>query len=100
MEFEIEHAYELTVYRVFGLSLVAGIIDSIQTYISFREETLKNKTLDQKLQIIQNKVLEKVHAAMACGKEGNHNHGVMKALQQQITMVSTIIEDEEFSLSR
>ena len=59
LEFEIEHAYELTVYRVFGQSLVAAIIDSIQAYIALREETLRNETAEQ-----HKKLLEKLHASM------------------------------------
>ena len=44
LEFEIEHAYELTVYRVFGLSLVAAIIDSICSCITLHGKSLKKDT--------------------------------------------------------
>ena len=59
VEFEIEHAYELTVYRVFGLSLVAAIIESLQSYIELRKEKLQVDALER-----QKKILEKIHSSM------------------------------------
>ena len=49
LEFEIEHTYDLTVYRVFGVSLVAAIIESLQIYISFRKERLQQKKIMKKI---------------------------------------------------
>ena len=59
LDFEIEHAYELTVYRLFGLSMVAAIIDSIRAYISLRKEILHNETIEK-----QRKLFQKINTAM------------------------------------
>ena len=59
LEFEIDHAYDLTVYRVFGLSLVAAIIESLQSDISLRKEWLQMEALEQ-----QKKFMEKIHSSM------------------------------------
>ena len=59
LEFEIEHAYELTVYRVFGLSLVAAVIESLQSYIALRKETLQVEAVER-----QKIILDKLHSSM------------------------------------
>ena len=85
LEFEIEHAYELTVYRVFGLSMVAGIIESIQGYIVFRNAALRNKTLEKRLDELQSKVAEKLQAAMASTpfqSKPNPEYSIFNALKQ------------------
>lgn len=40
LEVEIDHFYELVLYRVFGLSFLAGIIESIHEYIKYRKGIL------------------------------------------------------------
>ena len=40
LEVEIDHFYELVLYRVFGLSFLAGIIESIHEYIKYRKSLL------------------------------------------------------------
>ena len=40
LEVEIEHFHELVIYRVFGLSFLAAIIESIHVYIKFRRKLL------------------------------------------------------------
>ena len=89
LEFEIEHAYELTIYRVFGLSLVAGIIESIQAYIALRNETLRRENFEKKFQILQRKIIEKALAALPNSPFLNRSdprktteYGLFNALQQ------------------
>ena len=36
LEVEIDHFYELVVYRVFGLAFLAGIIEAIYGYVKYR----------------------------------------------------------------
>ena len=59
LDYEIKHAYELTVYRVFGLSLVAAIIDTILSYCNLQKEILKHEK-----QVYQRKMLRRIRAAM------------------------------------
>ena len=59
LEFEVDHAYDLTVYRLFGLSLVASIIKSSQSYIALRKERLQMKAVEQ-----QNMIIERIHSYM------------------------------------
>ena len=40
LEVEIDHFYVLVLYRVFGLSFLAGIIESIHDYIKYRKSDL------------------------------------------------------------
>ena len=40
LEVEIDHFYELVLYRVFGLSFLAGIMESIHEYIKYRKSLL------------------------------------------------------------
>ena len=40
LEVEINHFYELVLFRVFGLSFLAGIIESIHEYIKYRKSDL------------------------------------------------------------
>ena len=75
--------------------LTAGIIDSIQAYIGLREEALRKETLEKKLHIIQSKILERLHAAKSGSKEHSLNGGIGGLLKSQVSMVSTILEDEE-----
>ena len=51
LKVEVQHFWELVVYRVFGLSFLAGIIESIHEYIKFRQIMLikQNKQHLQKL---------------------------------------------------
>ena len=44
---------------MFGLSLVAAIIESIKAYIGLREQTLRHETLEK-----QKKLLERLHSSM------------------------------------
>ena len=44
LEVEIEHFYELLLYRVFGLSFLAAIIESIDIYIKYRKLILIEKS--------------------------------------------------------
>ena len=59
---EVEHVYELLVYRVFGLSFLAGIIDSIQMYLKFRNVILKKKT--RKISELKDKLITKTLATI------------------------------------
>ena len=59
IEFEIRHAYELTAYRVFGLSLVAAIIDSVIECIESRQ-----KSIAREMELYQRKILEKIQLAV------------------------------------
>ena len=43
LEVEISHFHELVLYRVFGLSFLAGIIESIHEYIKYRKSMLLMK---------------------------------------------------------
>ena len=43
LEVEVQHFYELVVYRVFGLSFLAGIIESVFQYLNFRKGLLLKK---------------------------------------------------------
>ena len=49
LEVEIDHFYELVLYRVFGLSFLAGIIESINDYIKYRKKVLIVKRNKKKL---------------------------------------------------
>ena len=40
LDVEIEHVYELLFYRMFGLSFLAGIIDSMQKYLKYRRKKI------------------------------------------------------------
>ena len=40
LEVEIDHFYELVLFRVFGLSFLAGIIESIHVYIKYRKSVI------------------------------------------------------------
>ena len=44
---EIEHFYELLLYRMVGLSFLAGIIDSIQEYLTFRKTIFTRSSSDK-----------------------------------------------------
>ena len=44
LEEEINHLYEMLFYRMFGLSFLAGIIDSIQKYMKFRRKMLEHRS--------------------------------------------------------
>lgn len=101
LEFEIEHAYELTVYRVFGLSLVAGIIESIQAYIALRNETLRRENFEKKFQILQKKIMEKAQAALPNSPFNSRSdskrraeHGLFNALQQMSMFEELDVMDE------
>ena len=59
---EVEHVYELLVYRVFGLSFLAGIIDSIQMYLKYRNVLLKRET--RKFSKLKDKLITKTLAGM------------------------------------
>ena len=59
LEFEIEHAYELTVYRIFGLSLVAAVIESLQSYLVLRKNTLQIEASER-----QKIIIAKLHSSM------------------------------------
>ena len=57
LEVEVEHFYELVVYRVFGLSVVAAIIESVLQYIKFRKRLLlrnKRENLERISMYLQN----------------------------------------------
>ena len=96
LEFEIDHAYELTVYRVFGLSLVAGIIESIQVYIAFRENSLRKENLEEKLEQIQNKMMEKMQCAMGNSKP-KPEFSLMNAMRQITAMNTLDLDGEDIS---
>ena len=49
LEVEIDHFYELVLFRVFGLSFLAGIIESINDYIKYRKKVLIVKSNKNKL---------------------------------------------------
>ena len=53
LEYEIEHAYVLTVYRVFGLSLLAALIESIMLYIAVRRKALQDRTLRNHKKLVE-----------------------------------------------
>ena len=44
LEVEIEHFYELLLYRVFGLSFLAAIIESIHAYVKYRRIIIIEKS--------------------------------------------------------
>lgn len=43
LQVELQHVYQLLVYRLFGLSFLAGIIDSLKVYVEYRKDLLKEK---------------------------------------------------------
>ena len=43
LEEEIEHVYEMLLYRICGLAFLAGLIESIQGYIRYRNRKIAKK---------------------------------------------------------
>lgn len=55
---EMDHVYEMLFYRLFGLSFLAGIIESIQAYVKFRNKVIaKNST--KRFTQIKHRLLQK-----------------------------------------
>ena len=48
---EMDHVYEMLFYRLFGLSFLAGIIESIQSYIKYRNKVIARKSTKRFTQI-------------------------------------------------
>ncbi len=45
---ELDHVYELLLYRLLGLSFLAGIIDSLKVYFQYRKKLLMEKAEELK----------------------------------------------------
>ena len=63
LQFEIDHAYDLTVYRLFGLSMVAAIIESLTSLIALRKEKLHYEAVERK-----KKMMMKIHSTLLASK--------------------------------
>ena len=63
LELEVKHIYEHVVYRIFGLALLAGIIDSVAGYIEFRNEEFRKKQLAIRMNLRNNRRLQKLFLA-------------------------------------
>ena len=56
LDVEIDHLYELLFLRVFGLSFIAGIIDSINKYIKYRNKDIGRRSSQHIRNFVQSRL--------------------------------------------
>ena len=85
LEVEVEHAVELLMYRLCGLSFLAAIIDSMQRYTTFRNKRISIKIKKQSVQL-----LLKLRKKSEGGRSIDSNRGVtdMTDWQKELMRIS------------
>ena len=96
LQFEVEHVYELTMYRVFGLSLLAAVIKSLQSYIVVRKRTLQDEAVQRQRVILQKLHSSLLDSPLICGADAyaEEDYTVFNALGE-VASISFNEADQE-----
>ena len=85
LQVEIDHFYELVIYRIFGLSFLAGIIESIYNYINY-QKLLLMKANEEKLKRLASLILKEEVEPLAemLRKEYQHPNNTSTAIGHSV----------------